>query len=111
MGRVARIHSGYIRIKTNRLAEDEVLVIPVLVEVTRSEWGEGGEGGEERRGEGREERGGEGRGGEERGGKGGEGRVGRGGEGRGGEGRVGRGGDSTWLHVLPTSTVDWDVPK
>ena len=105
MGRVARIHSGYIRIKTNRVAEDEVLVIPVLVEVTRSEWGEGGEGGEERGGEGRggegrEERKGEGRGEEE-----------RGREGRERRGEEGRGGDSTWLHVLPTSTVEWDVPK
>ena len=46
VGRVARTHSGYIRIKTNRLAEDEVLVLPVLVEVTRSECreGRGGEG-------------------------------------------------------------------
>ena len=71
VGRVARVHSGYIRIKTNHLAEDEVLVLPVLVEVTRSECRDGREGG-------REGRGGEGRGG----GRGGEGR----GEGRGGEG-------------------------
>lgn len=46
VGRVARVHSGYIRIKTSRLDEDEVLVLPVLVEVTRSECreGRGGEG-------------------------------------------------------------------
>ena len=45
VGRVARVHSGYIRIKTNHLAEDEVLVLPVLVEVTRSECRDGREGG------------------------------------------------------------------
>ena len=46
VGHVARVHSGYIRIKTNRLAEDEGLVLPVMVEVTRSEYreGRGGEG-------------------------------------------------------------------